>query len=130
MKFIGVDLAWGDRNSTGLCLAEDGAVVESGLARSDEEILDWLRARTSGPCVVGIDAPLILKNCRGSRPCEKALNRCFVRFQAGCYPSNTTRVRPRAAGVVAKLGLDTDTGYIVTPVTPELAACLDRPPGM
>lgn len=108
MKFIGLDLAWGDRNQTGLCLAEDAVVVESGLARSDEEILDWLRPRTKGPCVVGIDAPLILKNPTGSRPCEKALNRCFHGFQAGCYPSNTTRVPPRAARLVAELGLETD----------------------
>ena len=108
MKFIGVDLAWGERNLTGLCLAQEGAVVESCLARSDQEILDWLRPRVDGPCLVGIDAPLILRNRTGSRPCEKALNRCFRRFEAGCYPCNTTRVPRRAARLVADLGLDPD----------------------
>jgi predicted RNase H-like nuclease len=108
MKFIGVDLAWGRHNWTGLCLAEDGRVVESHLARSDQAILDWLRPRSAGPCLVGIDAPLILRNRTGSRPCEKALNRCFRRFEAGCYPANTTRVPLRAARLVAELGLDPD----------------------
>lgn len=108
MKFIGVDLAWGRHNWTGLCLAEDGRVVESHLALSDQAILDWLRPRSAGPCLVGIDAPLILRNRTGSRPCEKALNRCFRRFEAGCYPANTTRVPLRAARLVAKLGLDPD----------------------
>lgn len=57
---------------------------------------------------MGIDAPLILRNRTGSRPCEKALNRCFRRFEAGCYPANTTRVPLRAARLVAELGLDPD----------------------
>ncbi len=108
MKFIGVDLAWGRHNWTGLCLAEDGRVMESHLARSDQDILDWLRPRIGGPCLVGIDAPLILRNRTGSRPCEKTLNRCFRRFEAGCYPANTTRVPLRAARLVAELGLDPD----------------------
>jgi len=108
MKFIGVDLAWGRHNWTGLCLAQDGAVAESCLARSDQEILDWLRPRVGGPCLVGIDAPLILRNRTGSRPCEKTLNRCFRSFEAGCYPANTTRVPRRAAQLVAQLGLDPD----------------------
>lgn len=111
MNFIGVDLAWGHRNWTGLCLVQDGVVADSGVARTDGDILDWLRPRTRGPCVVGIDAPLILENPRGSRPCEKALNRCFGRFDAHCYPSNTTRLPRRAAGLVAELGLDPDPHF-------------------
>ncbi|MBI2154532.1 MAG: DUF429 domain-containing protein [Candidatus Rokubacteria bacterium] len=116
MTFIGVDLAWGERNWTGLCLAQDDRVVESQLVRSDEQILEWLRPRTRGPCVVGIDAPLILRNATGGRPCERALNRCFGPFEAGCYYSNTTRVRPRAARLAETLGLDTDP--VFTPRSP------------
>ncbi len=108
MRFVGVDLAWGERNRTGLCAVEDGAVVVSGLARSDDEILAWLRPWVGDGCVVAVDAPLVVRNTAGSRPCEKALNRCFGRFEAGCYPSNTTRVPPRAERLAAALDLPVD----------------------
>ncbi|HWB72587.1 MAG TPA: DUF429 domain-containing protein [Egibacteraceae bacterium] len=108
MRFVGVDLAWGRRNPTGLCAVEDGAVVESSLARDDDEILAWLRPHVGDGCVVAVDAPLVVRNATGSRPCEKALNRCFGRFHAGCYPSNTTRVPPRAERLAAALDLPVD----------------------
>jgi len=44
----------------------------------------------SVPDLVGaaIDAPLIIKNPSGNRPCEEGLNRVYGSRWAGCYPSN------------------------------------------
>ncbi len=39
--------------------------------------------------MVGIDAPLIVTNPTGKRPCEAALNRDFAKFEAGAHPTNT-----------------------------------------
>src|ERR1700694_236691 len=88
MNFIGVDLAWGPKNNTGLCLVRDGAALESCLVRTDEEILAWLRPLTIGPCLVAIDAPLVVTNPSGRRRCESLISRVFNRSQAGAHSSN------------------------------------------
>lgn len=105
---VGVDLAWGGRAPTGLALVEDGCVVDSALRTTDDELRAWLGARTAGPCVVGIDAPIVIRNATGQRPCEAALNRCFRRYEAGAHPANTGLVGPRAERLAAGLGLDLD----------------------
>ena len=105
---LGVDLAWGGRASTGLALVEDGCVVDSALRTTDEELGRWLGERTGGPCVVGIDAPIVVRNATGQRPCEARLNRCFARYEAGAHPANTALVSPRAERLAQDLGLDLD----------------------
>lgn len=111
MHFVGVDLAWGDRNPTGLAvLDEQGHLVMVTTAKSDEEITDALAPYVAKQCLVAIDAPLIVTNPTGNRPAEAQLNRDFGRFDAGAHPANTGkpefREQPRAARVAALLGLD------------------------
>lgn len=113
MHFVGVDLAWGDRKPTGLAvLDDDGHLLHVSAVRSDEEITTALAAYVEGPCLVAIDAPLIVTNATGNRPAEAALNRDFARFDAGAHPSNTGKPEfsgtPRGARVCALLGLDMD----------------------
>jgi len=88
MNFIGVDLAWGSKNNTGLCIVRDGKVLTSHLAKTDEEILAWLGPVTAGPCVVAIDAPLVVTNPTGRRRCESLISSVFNRSQAGAHSSN------------------------------------------
>lgn len=112
MRFIGVDLAWGPRKPSGLCAVEGGRAVDSALRRTDSELLDWLRPWTREPCVVAFDAPLVVTNRTGARDCEREISRCFGRFEAGCYPTNLTRMPdPRAAQLARQLGLDTDPAF-------------------
>lgn len=113
MHFVGVDLAWGNEKTTGLAVLEtDGRLVHVSAQRSDAEILSALEPYVDGDCLVGIDAPLIVKNATGNRPCEAALNRDFARFDAGAHPSNTGKPElagvPRGARLAAALGLDMD----------------------
>ena len=111
MYFIGVDLAWGLRNPTGIAVVDRaGRLVSVGAVRDDADILAALQPYTEGDCVVGFDAPLIVTNPTGQRPAEAALNRDFRLFEAGTHPANTGKPEfadgTRAARLAAVLALD------------------------
>lgn len=113
MHFVGLDLAWGVRNPTGVAvLDETGLLCHAGAVRTDEEIVAAVRAVAQGDCVVGIDAPLIVVNETGSRPAEQALGRDFAAYEAGAHPSNTANPAfaggTRGARIAGLLDLDTD----------------------
>lgn len=88
--FVGVDLAWGERSPTGVAAVDETGVLRHvGVAGPDEDVLAQLGPYVGGECVVAIDAPLVVTNPSGNRPCEAALNRDFRRFDAGAHPANT-----------------------------------------
>ncbi|MDT5246933.1 MAG: hypothetical protein QOD36_4309, partial [Mycobacterium sp.] len=90
MYFVGLDLAWGDRNPTGVAVIDDkGILVQVSVQTDDASILAAIKPFVADDCVVGIDAPLIVTNPTGNRPCEAALNKDFTKFHAGAHPSNT-----------------------------------------
>lgn len=90
MHFVGLDLAWGERNPTGVAVLDDhGRLVHLAAARDDATILAQLEPYTATDCLVAIDAPLVVTNPTGNRPCEAALNRDFRAFEAATHPSNT-----------------------------------------
>lgn len=91
MRFVGVDLAWGSRGRTGLCLVTDGKAVDSALLQSDDEIVAWLSPYVGEGCLVAIDAPLIISNQTGRRPCEQVISRCFGAQHAAAHSSNLGR---------------------------------------
>jgi len=108
---IGIDLAWGARRPTGVAVLDDaGRLVHVAAVRTDEEIVESLAAYTDGPCLVAIDAPLIVTNPTGSRPAEKALAADFRGFEAAPHPSNTGKPEfadgTRGARLCSLLGLD------------------------
>src|ERR1700759_3105407 len=113
MHFVGVDLAWGGRNPTGVAVLDaQGRLVQLGAVRDDAEVLAALRPYVQRDCVVGFDAPLVVINRTGQRPAETALNRDFRRFEAGAHPANTGKPEfaegPRAARLARVLALDMD----------------------
>lgn len=113
MFFVGVDLAWGVRSPSGVAVVDDsGELVQVGAAREDASILSAIRPYAEGECVLGIDAPLVVTNPDGNRPCEAALNRDYRAFEAGTHPSNTTRPwfadGTRGGRLADALGLDLD----------------------
>jgi len=88
--FVGIDLAWGERGPTGLAVTDaDGRLQHLAVAGDDADILAQLEPYVRGDCVVAIDGPLVVVNARGSRACEKQLNKDFRMFDAGAYPANT-----------------------------------------
>jgi predicted RNase H-like nuclease len=112
MNFVGVDLAWGERSGTGLCVLLGEHVVDATRLRSLDDIVSWLTPYTSGDCIVAIDAPLIVRNQSGRRACEDLISRCFGKYEAGAHSSNLAnacfRTGGRARELARRLGLDTD----------------------
>ena len=112
MHIIGVDLAWSPTGKgwTGICVAQpDGSIVESCRVKTNDEIVARLERYTSGPCVVAVDAPLIVNNLTGSRPAERELTADFGKYDAGAYPANRDnelfKSVPRGAAIAEALGL-------------------------
>jgi predicted RNase H-like nuclease/ppGpp synthetase/RelA/SpoT-type nucleotidyltranferase len=107
---IGVDLAWGLKQPTGIAvLDEAGRLVHVSAVRTDEEVRSTLAPYVDGPCLVAFDAPLVVRNATGNRPAEAALNKDYARFDAGAHPANTGKPEldpPRGASLCAALGLD------------------------
>lgn len=93
MRVVGLDLAWGPRNRSGLCAVEDGQVLASACLRSDDEIDAWIREWWADEILVAIDAPLIVKNRDGRRACESVIASAFAAEHAGPFPANLTLLR-------------------------------------
>jgi predicted RNase H-like nuclease/ppGpp synthetase/RelA/SpoT-type nucleotidyltranferase len=113
MHFTGLDLAWGENRPTGLAVLDAGGqLLRVSAHQSDEAIVAAMAPYADDDCLVAIDAPLVVKNAAGNRPCEAALNRDFARFDAGAHPSNTAKPEfagtPRGARLATSLGLDMD----------------------
>jgi predicted RNase H-like nuclease len=113
MYFVGVDLAWGEINQSGIAVVDaDGRLIHVGAALDDVGIQAELTPYVENDCVVAIDAPLVVTNPTGYRPCETALNSDFQRFEAGARPAYTGRREfariPRGARLAEALGLDID----------------------
>ena len=65
----------------------------------------------AGPCIVAIDAPLLVTNATGNRDAEKELNADFAKFQAGAHPTNQGKPEftdgdTRVGRLARRLGLD------------------------
>ena len=90
-SFIGIDLAWSDRNPSGVAVIRNGRLVayKGGLGRLSE-VVDFVGANLSrrNGSIVAVDAPLRVPNETGIRPCDRALSADWQRFHAGAYPAN------------------------------------------
>ncbi|WP_043497817.1 DUF429 domain-containing protein [Georgenia sp. SUBG003] len=111
MHYVGIDLAWGEVRPSGVAvLDDDGRLVHLSAQDTDEAILAVLAPYRESPVLVAIDAPLVVVNAIGNRPCEAALNRDFARFDAGAHPANTGKREfagtPRGARLAKALRLD------------------------
>lgn len=111
--FVGLDLAWGEINQSGIAVADaDGRLVHIAAAKDDDNIVEALQPYVQGHCVVAIDAPLVVTNPSGQRPAEAELNRDFQKFEAGARPAFTGKREfagtPRGARLAHALGLDMD----------------------
>jgi histidinol-phosphate phosphatase family protein len=92
VRFVGIDLAWSPRNrSGGAVLSADGRLLHATSTLStDAGIVEFVAAAlpANAPGLVAIDAPLVVPNESGARPCDRQVAAVFGRFQAGPYPAN------------------------------------------
>jgi len=115
MLFLGLDLAWGAKNTSGGCALRwtgDGPATVAGhedALGDDDDILAWVHRWSDSAggegLLLGVDAPLLVPNWAGKRPCEAEIGRRFARFQAGAHPANRTLFRNDVRGerLVARL---------------------------
>jgi predicted RNase H-like nuclease len=108
MLIIGIDLAWGEKKSDGVCFvdAHRSSARVRGFAypRGDDELLDCLRAAVndSKEVFITIDGPIICPNKTGTRPVDRLTHRLFHREHAACHPANSTKC-PRPPRILRKL---------------------------
>ena len=102
--FIGIDLAWqSDRNHSGGAVLEgdQSAVtlreVSSGLGTL-ADVEAFVDRNASPDTVVAVDAPLVIENLNGQRPCETEIGRRFGAADASAHTSNL-RLYPNARSV-------------------------------
>ncbi|MEM7128125.1 MAG: DUF429 domain-containing protein [Chloroflexota bacterium] len=89
--FIGIDLAWSQRNPTGCAIIRNNRLIaHTGNLGSDDEIISFIRQHLykESPAIIGIDAPLKVPNSSGARLCDRALSADWRQFQAGALPAN------------------------------------------
>lgn len=93
MRYLGLDLGWTPRDSSGGVILEpvEGGVrvTSADSLRAHEDTLRWLaRSRGRTGCVLAFNAPIIVENLSGSRPCEKLLAEHFNQYRIDEYANN------------------------------------------
>lgn len=92
--FIGIDLAWGEKNPSGFCVLayENDSLIlkEIKLLQSIDEILQNIELYKEHKVYVGVDAPLVIPNETGNREIEKAFNKDFSKYKVSMLPVNRT----------------------------------------
>jgi predicted RNase H-like nuclease len=118
-KFIGIDLAWKtDAKHTGVAaLAGDQSTVElyekPHLVKSLADVEAFILRNAEPDVVVAIDAPLVLKNVTGQRPCETEISRRFGAAHAGAHTSNL-KLYPKPRSVQLAKDLEAN-GFVHCP---------------
>jgi len=91
--FIGVDQAWSAANTTGVAVLKGDAsgfeLVSAQAVMTIEAMAAIVRAHP-GDWVIGIDAPLVVRNREGMRPSDRQITQLYGRFEAGAHPTNLT----------------------------------------
>ena len=113
MLLIGLDLAWGEKNSDGLCFIRyDVAQRRARLLGYDYPHGDLAlvaaitgHLRADEPAFAAIDAPIVCPNLTGTRPVDRLTHTLFHREHAACHPANLTKC-PRPPRVLARLAAD------------------------
>lgn len=98
MFFVGIDLAWSNKNSTGIAIIEGDEKSaklcgEPETVSSNDEIINYIKKFVKNEnAFIAIDAPLIVPNNNGQRKAEHLLNKLFKKYDAVTYPSNKERL--------------------------------------
>ena len=90
--YIGIDLAWGEKNLSGFCALRVEKnrlkILEVNLLKSIEDIVQEIRKYKDDKVFVGIDAPLVVQNETGNREIEKKFNKDFAKYSISMLPVN------------------------------------------
>ena len=104
--------------------------MPSTSVHSDAEIRNFLAPYADVLATVAVDAPLIVTNPTGQRPCEREIGEVFGRYGAGAYPANTSNANfnpPRAATLAAAFGWNIDPALRGHPGAPSCIEVYPHP---
>jgi predicted RNase H-like nuclease len=110
MLIVGIDLAWGENKSDGVCFiryrrASREAWVDGFAYPQGDDALMVAIAEVlpqANPAFLAIDAPIVCPNLSGARPVDVQMSRLFHREHAGCHSANATR-SPRPPRILSRL---------------------------
>lgn len=92
--YIGIDLAWGDKNLSGFCVLvpykKSLKIIDIKLLKSINDIVDEIQKYKNDKVCIGLDAPLLVPNEDGNRECEKLFNKDFAKYKISMLPVNRT----------------------------------------
>jgi len=92
--YIGIDLAWGEKNHSGFCVLTPHnnklQIIDIKLLFSLDEIVDEINKYLTCKVYIGIDAALVIPNETGNREIEKAFNKDFSPYKIAMLPINRT----------------------------------------
>lgn len=94
MYFVGIDLAWSEKNNTAISVIEgenkNGKLIDfTHNIGGDKEIVDWVCEKIKNrSALIAIDAPLVVPNKKGTRSSDKLITKLFRKYNAGTHPAN------------------------------------------
>lgn len=90
--YIGIDLAWGEKNPSGFSVATPSKnklkILDAKLLYSIDEITKEISKYLDSNIFIGIDAPLVVPNESGNREIEKEFNKDFAKYKISMLPAN------------------------------------------
>lgn len=114
-RYLGLDLAWAPRHNSGgavIEVREDGVELVSSVSlRAHEDILSWIaRSRGRAGCVLAVNAPIIVENMGGRRPCDSLIDDHFGSHMVDEYQVNLVNAsHPRTIGrAMMRMGFNPD----------------------
>jgi predicted RNase H-like nuclease len=114
VRFLGVDLAWGEgtalrpaNRSGAVTLEQDGTISDAGWTVGLDKTLAWIRRHgDAADVLLFVDAPLVVANPSGQRRCERQVGQRYGRFKVSA--NSTNLASPRKAGVHLREALQRD----------------------
>jgi predicted RNase H-like nuclease len=105
LKFVGIDLAWSERNPSGVAVIDSEGVVQraSAALQTNDEICQFADLDSAEGAVIAIDAPLTVTNLSGQRPVEKELNSIFGLYDAAPHSANLSNPNFQETGRIRRL---------------------------
>jgi predicted RNase H-like nuclease len=90
--YIGIDLAWGEKNPSGFCVLQYNnkglKLLDVKLLLTLTEILEEISKYQDSKVCIGVDAPLLIPNESGNREIEKEFNKDFSSHKISMLPVN------------------------------------------
>lgn len=91
MIYVGIDLAWTNKRPSGVCILNNSGQIlfwETALLK-DNDIVGIIKNFNDEQVQIAIDAPLVVPNENGSRPCDRLFRKHRVHGHAlGIFVSN------------------------------------------